>query len=103
MKSICLLVASISSVSAGTACNIKVFELDEANWGNFSAGYLLGVHNGDDAAIENCPECITFASNMRSINKGISNVIAMKSTWIDKAYLNSMELSQTLTLLMQIY
>ena len=48
-------------VQAKSGCDIKFFEEDKDNWGNFSAGYLLGTHDGQEASIQTCPECMEFA------------------------------------------
>merc|ERR1712124_171976 len=80
----------------GSGCDIKFFEKDPDNWGNFSAGYLLGVHAGNETRIETCEECMTFGTNLRNINEGPAYILNNKEKWIRQTRFANMDIGQTI-------
>ena len=90
-------------VQADTACNIKVFEVDKYNWGNMSAGFLLGLHPEVGISIDSCPECGSFATSMQQINYGLAYVLTNKDKWINQAQVTQLDINSSLPTLLAIY
>ena len=90
----------LAVVQADTACDIKVFEVDKYNWGNMSAGFLLGLHPDVGITIDSCPECGDFAMNMQKINYGLNYVIQNKDTWINQAKITQLDINSSLPTLL---
>ena len=80
-----------------------MFEIDLENWGNFSSGYLLGMHADPNANPVGCPECWEFGHNMQLLNYGINYVIISKAKWIDQNKIAQLDVTSSLAALLDIY
>ena len=97
-----LIAAHLCTVNAVSGCDIKFFEFDSENWGNASAGFLMGMQT-EDINPAQCTDCWRFAHNMQMVNYGINYVILKKDKWIDQNKVSQLDVTQTLAALLDIY